>query len=205
MRVAGVAETVVVEGRSPAIETRSRAASSTVSEVEVENLPVNGRNFIEFVLLTPGVSRDGRGDLSFAGQRGTLNSLVVDGADNNHTFFGRTLGAGRAPFQFSQEVVKEFQVNSNAFSAEYGRAGAGVINVVTKSGTNARRGSAFEYFRDEALNATNAINELNNQPEAARTAITSSAARLAVRFAAIATSISLATRASGTRCRAWCS
>ena len=111
-----------------------------MSETSVANLPVNGRNFIDFALLTPGVTRDVRtGDISFAGQRGTLNSLVVDGADNNNTFFGQTLGrtgSGRAPYQFSQDAVQEFQVNSNAYSAEYGRAGGAVINVVTKSGTN---------------------------------------------------------------------
>jgi hypothetical protein len=64
-----------------------------------------------------------------AGQRGTLNSLVVDGADNNNTFFGQTAGrtgSGRAPFQFSQDAVKEFQVNANGYSAKYGRAGGAV-------------------------------------------------------------------------------
>ena len=135
----------------------------------MQNLPVNGRNFIDFALLTPGVTRDVRtGDISFAGQRGTLNSLVVDGADNNNTFFGQTAGrtgSGRAPYQFSQDAVKEFQVNSNSFSAEYGRAGGAVINVVTKSGTNELHGSAFEFYRDKALNANNAINELNNRPK----------------------------------------
>src|SRR3954467_14516742 len=114
--------------------------SAAISEVAIANLPVNGRNFIDFALLTPGVARDVRtGDISFAGQRGTLNSLVVDGADNNNTFFGQSAGrtgSGRAPYQFSQDAVREFQVNSNSFSAEYGRAGGAVINVVTKSGTN---------------------------------------------------------------------
>ena len=167
MKVAGVAEGVLVPAVTPLIERGRPSVSSTVDEVAIGNLPVNGRSFIDFVLLTPGVTRDRGGELSFAGQRGTLNSLVVDGADNNHTFFGRTLGAGRAPYQFSQDVVKEFQVNSNAFSAEYGRAGAGLINVVTRSGTNAVRGSAFEYYRDKALNATNVINELRNQPKSA--------------------------------------
>ena len=115
------------------------------------------------------MTRDTRtGDISFAGQRGTLNSLVVDGADNNNTFFGQAsgrTGSGRAPYQFSQDAVKEFQVNSNSFSAEYGRAGGAVINVVTKSGTNELHGSAFEFYRDKALNANNAINELNNRPK----------------------------------------
>ena len=167
MAVAGVAETVTVSAASPVLETSRTSASSTVDETAVQNLPVNGRNFIDFALLTPGVTRDVRtGDISFAGQRGTLNSLVVDGADNNNTFFGQTVGrtgSGRAPYQFSQDAVKEFQVNSSSFSAEYGRAGGAVINVVTKSGTNELRGSAFEFYRDKALNANNAINVLNNR------------------------------------------
>ena len=169
MAVAGVAETVNVSGGTPVIETSRSNVSSTVGEVAVQNLPVNGRNFIDFALLTPGVTRDVRtGDISFAGQRGTLNSLVVDGADNNNTFFGQSVGrtgSGRAPYQFSQDAVKEFQVNSNSFSAEYGRAGGAVINVVTKSGTNELHGSVFEFYRDKALNANNAINELNNRPK----------------------------------------
>ena len=169
MSVKGVAETVDVVGSTPVIETGRSQVSSTVTELAVQNLPVNGRNFIDFALLTPGVTRDVRtGDISFAGQRGTLNSLVVDGADSNNTFFGQTIGrtgSGRAPYQFSQDAVKEFQVNSNSFSAEYGRAGGAVINVVTKSGTNALSGSVFEFYRDKALNANNAINELNNRPK----------------------------------------
>ena len=169
MAVSGIAETVNVSGGTPILETSRSEVSSTITESSVQNLPVNGRNFIDFALLTPGVTRDVRtGDISFAGQRGTLNSLVVDGADNNNTFFGQTVGrtgSGRAPYQFSQDAVKEFQVNSNSFSAEYGRAGGAVINVVTKSGTNDLRGSAFEFYRDKALNANNAINVLNNRPK----------------------------------------
>jgi outer membrane receptor protein involved in Fe transport len=169
MAVLGIAETVNVSGGTPIIETSRSQVSSTITETSVQNLPVNGRNFIDFALLTPGVTRDVRtGDISFAGQRGTLNSLVVDGADNNNTFFGQAVGrtgSGRAPYQFSQDAVKEFQVNSNSFSAEYGRAGGAVINVVTKSGTNDLRGSIFEFYRDKALNANNAINELNNRPK----------------------------------------
>jgi outer membrane receptor protein involved in Fe transport len=169
MAVSGVAETVNVSGGTPVIESTRTQVSSTITEGTVQNLPVNGRNFIDFALLTPGVTRDVRtGDISFGGQRGTLNSLVVDGADNNNTFFGQTLGRTgslRAPYQFSQDAVKEFQVNSNSFSAEYGRAGGAVINVVTKSGTNDLRGSVFEFYRDKALNANNAINELNNRPK----------------------------------------
>ena len=126
LKPAGVAETVTVRGpigaTTPSVETTRSQMSSTVSVVAIANLPVNGRNFIDFALLTPGVTRDVRtGDISFAGQRGTLNSLVVDGADDNNTFFGQTLGrtgSGRAPYQFSQDAVAEFQVNRNAYSAE---------------------------------------------------------------------------------------
>ncbi len=167
MTVAGTTQQVSVTAEAPLIESTRTQVSSTVNDLAVANLPVNGRNFIDFVLLTPGVTRDVRtGDISFAGQRGTLNSLVVDGADNNNTFFGQTTGrtgSGRAPFQFSQDAVKEFQVNSNGYSAEFGRAGGAVINVVTKSGTNELHGSAFEFYRDKSLNANDVINIINNR------------------------------------------
>jgi outer membrane receptor protein involved in Fe transport len=164
LKVSGTSETVVVTGEAPIVETTRTQVSATVDDQAVANLPTNGRNFIDFVLLTPGVNRDVRGgDLSFAGQRGTLNSLTVDGTDNNNTFFGQTLGrtgSGRAPYQFSQDAVQEFQVNTNGYSAEYGRAGGAVINVVTKSGTNVFHGTAFEFFRDRALNANDPIYDL---------------------------------------------
>jgi outer membrane receptor protein involved in Fe transport len=167
--VAAVQETVTVTGASPVLEISRSQVSATVGSAAIASLPVNGRNFIDFVLLTPGVTKDVRGgDISFAGQRGTLNSLVVDGADNNNTFFGQTVGrtgSGRAPYQFSQEAVQEFQVNSSAYSAEYGRAGGAVINVVTKSGTNTFSGAIFEYYRDKQLNANNYVNELLGRPK----------------------------------------
>ncbi len=170
LRLAGVAESLKVAAGGGTLETTRTAVSTIVDERAVQHLPVNGRNFIEFALLTAGVARDVRlGDLSFAGQRGTLNSLVIDGADSNNTFAGQTLGrsgSGRAPYQFSLDAVKEFQVNAQSFSAEYGRAGGAVINVVTKSGTNAVRGSTFEFYRDKALNATDAISRLRGLPKA---------------------------------------
>src|SRR5262245_39085236 len=164
LKVSATSETVVVTGEAPVVETTRTEVSGTVDDRAVANLPTNGRNFIDFVLLTPGVNRDARlGDLSFAGQRGTLNSLTVDGTDNNNTFFGQTLGrtgSGRAPYQFSQDAVQEFRVNTNGYSAEFGRAGGAVLNVVTKSGSNAFHGTAFEFFRDRALNANDPIYDL---------------------------------------------
>ena len=141
-----------------AVETTRTSISSTVDERRVLNLPTNGRNFLDFATLTPGVVRDPTrsGDLAVGGQKGTLNSIQIDGASSDNTFFGQAsgrVGSGRAPSQFSIDTVKEFQVNQNGFSAEFGRAAGAVINVVTKSGTNQFRGSAFEYFRDESLNA----------------------------------------------------
>ena len=99
-----MAESVTVSGVTPIIETGRSQVSSTVDETAVQNLPVNGRNFIDFALLTPGVTRDTRtGDISFAGQRGTLNSLVIDGADNNNTFFGR---APAAPVRAARRTIQ---------------------------------------------------------------------------------------------------
>ena len=163
--VAGSSETVQVSAEAPVVETTRSSVSDTVGDRQIANLPTNGRNFLDFTLLTPGVTRDYTrgGDLSFAGQRGTLNSLTVDGTDNNNSFFGQTLGrtgSGRAPYQFSQDAVQEFQVNSNSYSAELGRAGGAVINVVTKSGTNSFHGTAFEFFRDRGLNANDPIYSL---------------------------------------------
>ena len=164
LKVSAQGETVVVNGEAPVVETARTQVSSTIDDREVANLPTNGRNFIDFALLTAGVSRDVRlGDLSFAGQRGTLNSLTVDGTDNNNTFFGQTLGrtgSGRAPYQFSQDAVQEFQVNTNGYSAEFGRAGGAVINVITKSGSNSFHGTGFEFFRDRSLNANDPIYNL---------------------------------------------
>ncbi len=146
-----------VAADAPVVETSRTSVSTTVNERDIENLPVSGRNYLDFATLTPGVIRDPsrQGDLSVGGQKGTLNSLQVDGADNNNTFFGQAFGRTgvRPPYQFSEESVKEFQVNQNGFSAEFGRAGGAVINVVTKSGTNQFHGGGFEYFRDESLNA----------------------------------------------------
>ena len=162
LSVAGQTQVVTVTSETPILETTRSQVSSTVNDMAIENLPTNGRNFINFALLTPGVTLDVRGgDISFAGQRGTLNSLIVDGADNNNTFFGQTVGrtgSGRAPYQFSEDAVQEFQVNSNGYSAELGHAGGAVINVVTKSGTNAFHGAAFEFYRDQSLNANDPIN-----------------------------------------------
>lgn len=152
---------VDISAEGQIVESTRTSVSSTINERAIQNLPVNGRNFLDFATLTPSVVRDPTrtGDLAVGGQKGTLNSLQVDGADNNNTFFGQSFGRTgvRPPYQFSEESVQEFQVNQNGFSAEFGRAGGAVINVVTKSGTNEWHGSVFEYFRDESLNSNSPV------------------------------------------------
>ncbi len=158
----GAVNVVDVSAEGQGVETTRTSISSTVEERRIINLPTNGRNFLDFVTLTPGIVRDPTrsGDLAVGGQKGTLNSLQVDGTSSDNTFFGQSsgrTGSGRAPSQFSVDTVKEFQVNQNGFSAEYGRAAGAVINVITKSGTNHFTGSAFEYYRNAKLNARNPI------------------------------------------------
>ncbi|MER3631400.1 MAG: hypothetical protein C4325_03905 [Blastocatellia bacterium] len=157
---AGTQNVVNVDASGESVELTRTSISTTINENAVRNLPTNGRNFLDFAVLTPGIVRDPTrsGDLAVGGQKGTLNSIQIDGASSDNTFFGQAtgrIGSGRAPSQFSIDTVKEFQVNQNGFSAEFGRAAGAVINVVTKSGTNRFAASAFEYFRDESLNARN--------------------------------------------------
>ncbi len=167
MEVGATSETVTVSAETTAVETTRSQTSTAVNSESVSSLPINGRNFLDFTLLTPGVVRDPSrtGDLSFGGQRGTANSVQVDGTDSNNVFFGQSTGragTGRNPYSFSQDAVLEFQVDASTYSADTGRAGGGVINVVTKSGTNDWHGTAFEFYRDRAMNANTWANNHAN-------------------------------------------
>jgi hypothetical protein len=170
LKVAGTHEYVQVNAAPPLIETTRTQASETIDRRAVENLPVNGRDFVSFALLTPGVTVDVRGGLSFGGQR-AMNSLLVDGANNDDTYWGQPSGGtgftldGRQPYDLSLAAVQEFQVNTSSYSAEFGRAGGGVINAVTRSGTDAFHGSAFWFYRDHSMNATDPVNKLNGLPK----------------------------------------
>ena len=155
MTLAAAREEVTVAAESPLVDQRRTSVSSVIRQQQVESLPIDGRNFMSFTVITPGVTTDrtpqqgatGTSGLSFTGQRGRSNNIMVDGLDNNDP----TVGAVRATF--SQEAIREFQVLTNSYSAEFGKAAGGVVNIVTKSGTNELRGTAFSYYRDEALNA----------------------------------------------------
>lgn len=167
LEIGTATQVTTVTSEAPLVETTRVSTSTTVNEKAVRDLPINGRNFLDFTVLTPGVVRDQTrgGDLSFGGQRGTSNSVLVDGGDANNLFFGQSsgrAGGGRNPYTFSQDAVQEFQVNTSGYAPEIGRAGGGVINMVTKSGTNDYHGTAFWFFRDRAMNANTFINNSRN-------------------------------------------
>jgi Carboxypeptidase regulatory-like domain/TonB dependent receptor len=143
-----------------AIDTSTSAISTVIDERVIDVLPLNGRNFTDFVLLTPGSTTDGdSGMVSFNGIAGNFNNYTVDGANNNNAFYETQIGRNSIPFQFSEDVIKEFQVTSTGFEAEFGQAGGGLVNIVTKNGVNAVHGDAYYYILDSALNANDSINK----------------------------------------------
>ena len=135
--------------------------SQNVTQTQIDNLPINGRRVDSFVLLTPTVVPDGSfGLLSFRGISGG-NTFLTDGNDTTETFYGENAGRTRVPTQISQDAVQEFQVLSSAYSAEYGRATGGVVNTVTRSGTNQLGGTAFWFFRNRTLDARDPFSTIN--------------------------------------------
>jgi len=155
LKVSNVQETVTVTS-TPTVDTVKTEASTTMNETAVSTTPVLGRKFEDLLTLTPNVSitqgPDGD-EINFAGQRGIFNNVSLDGGDYNNGFFGEQLGGQRAAIDITLEAVKEFQVVASGASAEFGRTAGGVINVITKSGTNDVHGSAFLFQRLEALTA----------------------------------------------------
>jgi len=155
MKVSAVAERIVVTA-TPLVEVTKTESSTTLNQLTVSETPIPGRKFEDFLTLTPGVSivqgPDGD-EVNFNGQRGVYNNVSLDGGDYNNRFFGEQLGGQRAAIDITLEAVKEFQVVAAGASAEFGRTAGGVINVVTKSGTNELHGSGFGFFRAEALSS----------------------------------------------------
>jgi outer membrane receptor protein involved in Fe transport len=153
MKLASVSETVTVTGTAT-VDTRKTESSSTLNETAIGTTPILGRKFEDLLTLTPGVSivqgPDGD-EITFAGQRGIFNNISLDGGDYNNGFFGEQVGGQRAAIDITLEAVKEFQVVATGANAEYGRTAGGVVNVITKSGTNDVHGSLFHYQRLESL------------------------------------------------------
>jgi Carboxypeptidase regulatory-like domain/TonB dependent receptor-like, beta-barrel len=169
LRPEGRAEIVTVVAPPPIRDPESGEVSQIIDHQAIVDLPLNGRRYTDLALLLPGVTQDPRGltsgsngDLSYGGTRGYQNSYLVDGADDNNSFFAQARGRYRAPYQFSNEVIKEFRVSSNGYSAELGRAGGAVFNVVTNSGGNRWHGTGFLYTRDRTFDAQSAY--VTSQP-----------------------------------------
>ncbi len=149
---------VEVSAEAPVINTNDASNTTNINQTSINELPINGRRASNFVLLTPGVVPDGAfGLISFRGISGLLNNSTVDGGDNNQAFFSEERGRTRINYSISQDAVREFSVNTSNYSAEFGRAAGGVVNTVTKSGTNEFHGSAFYYLRDNEWGARNAF------------------------------------------------
>jgi len=162
LQVGGVTETVKVIVNSPLVETAATTHTTTVNSDAIANLPINGRRFQDFIAGTPTVQVDpSRGQLSFAGQRGINANVNVDGADYNEPFFGGIRGGERSnnAFTIPQEAIQEFQVVTVGYTAEFGRSTAGLVNAITKSGTNQMHGSAFYVNRNRDWAELNAFGQ----------------------------------------------
>ncbi len=165
MEVGGSQETVTVTAEEPLVETSTNKIGGNISQEELTELPSINRNFIGFVGLIPGVVPNistesfGSDSVSVNGQDPRYNSYLLDSASNNDDVIGQRAGSQA---RVALEAVQEFQVQTNQFSAEFGRTSGGIINAITKSGTNSFRGSAFGFFQDNKLNSNNRIAVLNN-------------------------------------------
>ena len=142
--------TQTVEVSTTRVEVSMPEPTSIINSQQIHDLPINGRRFQDFALLTPTVQVDPvRGQLSFVGQRGINSNIAVDGADYNNPFFGGIRGGERSNFVITvpQSSIQEFQVITEGYSAEYGRSTGGILNAITKSGTNSYHGEGFFQIR----------------------------------------------------------
>jgi hypothetical protein len=156
LAVAGKGESVEVSGEAPVINTVQPDYTTNVNLQSLQDLPINARRYSSFALGTPGATADGSfGLVSYRGLSGLLNSNTVDGGDNNTAYWSEERGRTRATSTISQDSVREYQVNTSNFSAEYGHAAGGVVNAVTKSGTNQLHGGGRLFITDSALWAYN--------------------------------------------------
>ena len=162
MKAGAVTETVTVTAEAALLETDSSERGQVIQREQIVNLPLNGRAYADLALLSPGVRRsalatleNGARDASFNvnGLRSSLNNFIIDGVDNN-AYGTSNQGFSNQVVQASPDAVEEFKVQTNNFSAEFGRAGGAVINASIRSGTNQFHGSVYEFLRNTSLNAT---------------------------------------------------
>ncbi len=154
LQIGSATTKVDVSAEAPLVEDTKSGVTATVGSDQIDSLPINGRRVDSFVLLTPAVTNDGEfGLISFRGIAAG-NAFLTDGNDTTNSFYNENAGRTRIGSQLSQDAVQEFQVLSNGFSAEFGRAMGGVINTVTKSGQNDVHGTGYWFFRNRTLEAT---------------------------------------------------
>ena len=156
------AQTVTVSGAAPLVNTSTPTFSGVINNYQLTHLPVNNYRWSSYALLTPGVVNDanGYGLLSFRGQSTLLNNVEFDGADDNQAFFSEERGRTRAGYSTAKAAIQEFQVNTSNYSVEYGFSAGGVVNAVSKSGTNHFHGQVYYFDRDSIWNAYNDYTKL---------------------------------------------
>jgi hypothetical protein len=174
MEVGAMTESVSITAETPLLQTSSSELGTTVTAQQIEALPLNGRNFVNLTRTVPGVLRgipganiDGAGSLAWRasasfsanGQRPRDNNYMLDGVDNNETWLQTVVVFP------SVDALDEFKLQTSTYSAEFGRSLGGVVNLQIKSGTNRLRGSAFEFHRNDALDANNFFNNRANRPK----------------------------------------
>lgn len=171
MTVGATTQSVTITGAAPIVNITSADYTNTLNQTAIADLPIQRARWSAFSQLTPGVVQDsnGFGLLSFRGVSTLLNNVTIDGADDNQAFFSEQRGRTRISYSDSEESVQEFQVNTSNYSSEYGRAAGGVVNVVTKSGTNNWHGDASWKNRENnwaARNPFTTLTELNSSGQA---------------------------------------
>lgn len=167
LEVGAVTESVTISDAVARLETDTSSRGTVVGSQQVVNLPLNGRAYADLALLAPGVRRSGIAasrDASFNvnGMRSSQNNFIIDGVDNN-SYGTSNQGFSNQVVQLSPDAVQEFRLETNNFSAEFGRAGGAVINATIRSGTNQFHGAAWHFLRNTALNATGFFKPVNNQ------------------------------------------
>jgi hypothetical protein len=156
LNVGSVADKIEVSDQAPLINTVGPDFSQVISTRELDELPVVNYRYSAYALQVPGVVEGGGfGLLSFRGQSTLLNNVTVDGADDNQAFFPDERGRTTTNYTIPRTSIQEFQINVSNYSTEYGRAGGGVVNSITKSGTNKFHGEGYFFDRDSALAAQN--------------------------------------------------
>jgi Carboxypeptidase regulatory-like domain/TonB dependent receptor len=168
-------QVMVVTAKTPTLRTTDSTLSTIIDRENLNNLPLSGRRYTDFALLTPNSTPDGEAGLvSFAGEQGGedagyangngANSFTLDGANATSNYFGNARGGERVPYVFGENAIQEFQVAVSPYSAAYGGGATGFLNTVTKSGADDFHGNAFYYNRNSGTGANDAISKANGIP-----------------------------------------